>query len=106
PVAHECRGAVRRRVSRVTLRHARRVADNADSPDQTAVSDDTTRASRAWTAAPLTAWAVTFVLLRLFAVSGYDWDTAFSVSTTLELDDAAALIFGSLMGAMSSSKCC
>jgi len=38
------------------------------------------------------------VLLRLFAVSGYDWDTAFSVSTTLELDDAAALIFGSLMG--------
>lgn len=61
---------------------------------------DTSGSSRArrWTAAPLTAWAVTFVLLRIFAVSGYYWDTAFSVSTTLDVNDATSLVFGSLMG--------
>src|SRR5699024_9813751 len=38
-----------------------------------------------------------FVLLRIFAVSGYDWDTAFAVSTTLSLSDALTLLVGSLM---------
>lgn len=48
-------------------------------------------------AAQVTAWAFAFLLLRVFAVSGYDWDTAFLVSTTLGLDDGLALVFGSLM---------
>ena len=45
----------------------------------------------------MAAWAFAFLLLRIFAVSGYDWDTAFLVSTTLGLDDGLALMFGSLM---------
>ncbi len=48
-------------------------------------------------AAHATAWAFAFLLLRIFAVSGYDWDTAFAVSTTLGLGDGLALLFGSLM---------
>lgn len=43
------------------------------------------------------AWGFAFLLLRIFAVSGYDWDTAFLVSTTLGVDDGLALLFGSLM---------
>ncbi|WP_182358813.1 hypothetical protein [Tomitella gaofuii] len=54
--------------------------------------------SSAWTAAPLAVWAFAFVLLRIFAVSGYDWATAFNVSTTLSLSDGVGLLFGSLMG--------
>lgn len=42
-------------------------------------------------------WGVAFLTLRLFAVSGYDWHTAFLVSTTLGLNDGFALIFGSLI---------
>lgn len=48
-------------------------------------------------AAQLAAWGFVFLILRIFAVSGYDWDTAFVVSTTLSLDDGLALMFGSLM---------
>ncbi|MEO7132139.1 MAG: hypothetical protein ABIZ07_12265 [Dermatophilaceae bacterium] len=48
-------------------------------------------------AAHVAAWGFAFLLLRVFAVSGYDWDTAFLVSTTLGLDDGLALMFGSLM---------
>lgn len=48
-------------------------------------------------AAHLAAWGFAFLLLRIFAVSGYDWDTAFLVSTTLGMDDGLALMFGSLM---------
>ncbi|MDN5893696.1 MAG: hypothetical protein L0H93_06675 [Nocardioides sp.] len=48
-------------------------------------------------AAQVAAWGFAFLLLRIFAVSGYDWDTAFLVSTTLGLDDGLALLFGSLM---------
>lgn len=48
-------------------------------------------------AAHLAAWGFVFLILRIFAVSGYDWDTAFLVSTTLGLDDGLALMFGSLM---------
>lgn len=43
------------------------------------------------------AWGFVFLILRIFAVSGYDWQTAFAVSTTLGLDDGLALLFGSLM---------
>ena len=42
-------------------------------------------------------WGVAFLTLRIFAVSGYDWDTAFLVSTTLGLNDGLALVFGSLI---------
>lgn len=48
-------------------------------------------------AAHIAAWGFAFLLLRIFAVSGYDWDTAFLVSTTIGLDDGLALLFGSLM---------
>lgn len=48
--------------------------------------------------ASATAFALAFVLLRVFAVSGYDWDTAFAVSTTLSLSDALTMSVGSLMG--------
>lgn len=42
-------------------------------------------------------WAFTFLILRIFAVSGYDWETAFLVSTTISLDDGLSILFGSLM---------
>ena len=48
-------------------------------------------------AAHATAWAFVFLILRIFAVSGYDWATAFAVSTTLSLDSGVSLLFGSLM---------
>lgn len=48
-------------------------------------------------AAQVAAWGFAFLLLRVFAVAGYDWDTAFLVSTTIGLDDGLALVFGSLM---------
>lgn len=48
-------------------------------------------------AAHVAAWGFAFLILRIFAVSGYDWDTAFLVSTTLGLDDGFALVFGSLL---------
>ncbi len=47
--------------------------------------------------APATAVGFVFLILRIFAVSGYDWNTAFAVSTTLSLSDGLALLFGSLM---------
>lgn len=48
-------------------------------------------------AAHAAAWGFVFLILRIFAVSGYEWHTAFAVSTTLGLDDGLALFFGSLM---------
>ncbi|MEO6880320.1 MAG: hypothetical protein ABI181_05115 [Mycobacteriaceae bacterium] len=48
-------------------------------------------------AAPAAAWAFAFLILRVFAVSGYDWNTTFLVTTTLSVDDGLALLFGSLM---------
>ncbi len=48
-------------------------------------------------AAQVGAWGFGFVILRVFAVSGYQWDTAFVVSTTLSLSDGLALLFGSLL---------
>lgn len=37
------------------------------------------------------------LLLRIFAVSGYNWNAAFAVSTTLGVEDGLALVFGSFM---------
>lgn len=54
-------------------------------------------AHRGGGAAPVAAWAFAFLVLRVFAVSGYDWDTAFLVSTTLSINDGVALLFGSFM---------
>lgn len=48
-------------------------------------------------AASVAAWGFVFLVLRIFAVSDYDWDTAFLVSAALGLDDGLALLFGSLM---------
>lgn len=64
----------------------------ADSP----VSDASSH-PRSTAAAQVAAWGFGFLILRIFAVSGYDWDTAFGVSTTLGLDDGLALVFGSLL---------
>lgn len=48
-------------------------------------------------AAHAAAWGFVFLILRIFAVSGYDWNTAFAVSTTLGLSDGLSLLLGSLM---------
>ncbi len=48
-------------------------------------------------AIPAAAWPFAFLILRVFAVSGYDWDTAFLVGTTLGIDAGLARIFGSFM---------
>lgn len=48
-------------------------------------------------AAQAGAWGLAFVMLRVFAVSGYQWDTAFVVSTTLTVTDGLALLLGSLL---------
>ena len=44
-----------------------------------------------------TVWVFAFLILRIFAVSGYSWETAFLVSTTISLNDGVAILFGSLM---------
>lgn len=51
------------------------------------------------TAAFAAVWVFIFVILRIFAVSGYDWNTAFKVSTTLKVQDGVAMLVGSLMAA-------
>ncbi|MCC8243775.1 hypothetical protein [Saccharothrix luteola] len=45
----------------------------------------------------LTGAAVMFVLLRLLAVSHYDWHTAFALLHTLDLEDAPGLFLGTFM---------
>ncbi|WP_399921131.1 hypothetical protein [Streptomyces kanamyceticus] len=45
----------------------------------------------------VTTAAFAFLLLRLFAVSGYDWHTAFAVLHTLDLDDTIGLVLGTVM---------
>ena len=44
-----------------------------------------------------TVWVFAFLILRIFAVSGYSWETAFLVSTTISLNEGLAILFGSLM---------
>ncbi len=51
----------------------------------------------AGTAVPVAGWTFAFLVLRLFAVSGYDWETSFAASTTLSVNDGLALAFGSLL---------
>ncbi|MFV8132220.1 hypothetical protein [Streptomyces syringium] len=46
---------------------------------------------------PLTIAAVLFLVLRLFAVSGYDWHTAFAVLHTMDVDDSISIVMGTLM---------
>lgn len=59
---------------------------------------DSQRTGRSAPAAAYAAvWGSGFLILRVFTVSGYDWHTAFAVSTTLSLQDGVALLFGSLM---------
>lgn len=61
-------------------------AGSADAPKKT------------WsTGVSSTVWVFAFLILRIFAVSGYSWDTAFLVSTTISLNDGLAILFGSLM---------
>ncbi|MER8046000.1 hypothetical protein [Streptomyces sp. NPDC094032] len=38
-----------------------------------------------------------FLILRLFAVAGYDWHTAFAVLHTLDLDDGISIVLGTVM---------
>ncbi len=45
----------------------------------------------------LTGAAVLFVLLRLLAVSEYDWHTTFALLHTLDLEDAPGLFVGTFM---------
>lgn len=69
-------------------------AERRETPEQDR-GDRPTRFAGA--AAHGATWGVAFLTLRIFAVSEYDWPTAFLVSTTLGLDDGFALIFGSLI---------
>lgn len=45
----------------------------------------------------LTGAAVLFLMLRLFAITRYDWHTAFAIADTIQLDDAPTVIIGTLM---------
>ncbi|MFJ2741803.1 hypothetical protein ACIO3O_19315 [Streptomyces sp. NPDC087440] len=45
----------------------------------------------------LTTAAFLFLLLRLFAVSGYQWHTAFAVLHTLDLDDSIGIVLGTVL---------
>ncbi|MFI0979280.1 hypothetical protein ACH4SP_20045 [Streptomyces sp. NPDC021093] len=45
----------------------------------------------------LTTGAFLFLLLRLFAVSGYQWHTAFAVLHTIDLDDSIGIVLGTVM---------
>ncbi|MGW7417049.1 hypothetical protein [Streptomyces sp. NPDC054863] len=53
---------------------------------------------RGWSSGlTLTTGAFLFLLLRLFAVSGYQWHTAFAVLHTIDLDDSIGIILGTVM---------
>ncbi|GIG63947.1 hypothetical protein Pen01_02420 [Phytomonospora endophytica] len=45
----------------------------------------------------LTGAAVLFLVLRLFAVTGYDWDTAFAVADAVDIGDAPSVVIGTFM---------
>lgn len=60
---------------------------------------DSTDSERNWSslgygAVSAAAWGFGFLILRVFAVSGYDWDTAFAVGTVLSLNIAVPIVFG------------
>ncbi|MFI5803333.1 hypothetical protein [Streptomyces sp. NPDC051561] len=52
---------------------------------------------RGWSGLTLTTAAFLFLLLRLFAVSGYQWHTAFAVLHTLDLEDSIGIVLGTVM---------
>ncbi len=72
-------------------------ADDARSVSTGTAAPDEPPSRLSGLAAPAAAWAFAFLILRVFAVSGYDWNTTFLVTTTLSVDDGLALLFGSLM---------
>lgn len=72
-------------------------AADAEGPAARTPETDESPRRHTDTAVHAAAWGFAFLILRVFAVSGYDWDTAFAVSTTLRLDDGLSLVFGSLM---------
>ncbi|WP_405215959.1 hypothetical protein [Agrococcus sp. Ld7] len=65
------------------------------TPDEPAKRD----ASQHWSGTAFSAaiWAFAFLMLRIFAVSGYAWETAFLVTSTVGLGDGVAILVGSLM---------
>lgn len=70
--------------------------DVAGTPETSRKSEE--RSSSKWSAGvSSTVWVFAFLILRIFAVSGYSWETAFLVSTTISLNDGLAILFGSLM---------
>ncbi len=71
--------------------------DSADAAGTVGGAERRTAQRQVDAAAIAGAGVFAFLVLRIFAVSDFDWDTAFAVSTTLGLDDGLALVFGSLM---------
>lgn len=72
-------------------------SDDAGSGSAEPAADGRGSSRLSGVAAPAAAWAFAFLILRVFAVSGYDWNTTYLVTTTLSVDDGLALLFGSLM---------
>ncbi|MCX5201311.1 hypothetical protein OG897_07565 [Streptomyces sp. NBC_00237] len=59
---------------------------------------DEGKGERGWSSGlTLTTAAFLFLLLRLFAVSGYQWHTAFAVLHTLDLDDSIGIVLGTVL---------
>lgn len=69
------------------------------SAEASAAAPSASKESSHWygTAFGAAVWAFSFLMLRIFAVSEYSWDTAFLVSTTVSLGDGVAILVGSLM---------
>ncbi|MFC6011671.1 hypothetical protein [Nocardia lasii] len=44
-----------------------------------------------------TSLAALFLLLRMFAITDYDWDNAFRLADTLDLNDVVSMVLGTLM---------
>ena len=61
------------------------------------IEPETTEPAKSHAVSMLGSAAVLFVLLRLLAVSHYDWHTAFALLHTLDLDDAPGLFLGTFM---------
>nr|AFJ68083.1 hypothetical protein [Streptomyces nobilis] len=61
------------------------------------MAHDETQSSGHGNGLPLTIAAILFLVLRLFAVSGYDWHTAFAVLHTMDVDDSVSIVMGTLM---------
>ncbi len=72
-------------------------ADDANETSAAATRADDDASRYSGLAIHAAAWGFAFLILRLFSVSGYDWETAFAVSTTIGLGDGLPLLFGSLM---------